>query len=75
MRTLIDIPDSQIKELTRISKVEKRSRASLIREAVGVLLELRKKKRKKSAIEAGFGLWGDYAIDGVEYQRKIRSEW
>jgi hypothetical protein len=72
-RYLVDLTEKQRVALDRLGKREKRSRAALIREAVDVLLASRKKKR--SALEAGFGLWGDRAIDGVEYQRKIRSEW
>lgn len=71
MRTLIDLPPDDMKELTRRSKAEKRSRASLIRDAVTEYL--RKPAPKKEV--PGFGLWKDYPIDGVEYQRKIRSEW
>jgi hypothetical protein len=26
-------------------------------------------------LEAAFGLWKDHAMDGVEYQRKLRAEW
>ena len=26
-------------------------------------------------LEAAFGLWKDHAVDGVEYQRKLRAEW
>ncbi|MBV9990498.1 MAG: ribbon-helix-helix protein, CopG family [Alphaproteobacteria bacterium] len=71
MRTLVDIPTNDMKELTRRSKAEKRSRASLIRDAISAYL----KKPSAEKEVPGFGLWKDYPIDGVEYQRKIRSEW
>jgi len=71
MRALVDIPDNDMKELTRRSRAEKRSRASLIRDAISAYL---KKPAPKKDVP-GFGLWKDYPIDGVEYQRKIRSEW
>jgi metal-responsive CopG/Arc/MetJ family transcriptional regulator len=71
MRTLIDIPDTQVKELARLSKAEKRSRAAIVRDAIADYLE----RRSASKEIPGFGLWKDYNIDGVEYQRKIRSEW
>ena len=71
MRTLIDIPESQIKELARVCKAEKRSRASIVRDAIKDYLE---KRSGKDPIP-GFGLWKGYGIDGLEYQRKIRSEW
>jgi metal-responsive CopG/Arc/MetJ family transcriptional regulator len=72
-RFLVDLTEKQKTALERLSAKEKRSRASLVREAIDVLVQSRKKK--KSALEATFGLWGDRAVDGVEYQRKIRSEW
>ncbi len=72
-RFLVDLTEKQKAALERLSAKEKRSRASLVREAIDVLVQSRKKK--KTALEAAFGLWGDRAIDGVEYQRKIRSEW
>lgn len=71
MRTLVDIPAEEMKELTRRSKAQKRSRASLIREAISIYL----KDPAPIKEVPGFGLWKDYPIDGVEYQRKIRSEW
>ncbi len=60
MRTLVDIPEKQLKALTRLSKSKKRSRAAIIREAVSAYLE----KEKPNAIDAAFGLWGDRAVDG-----------
>jgi metal-responsive CopG/Arc/MetJ family transcriptional regulator len=71
MRTLVDIPDSQVKELARLSKADKRSRASLIRDAIAAYIEKRTPRKEVP----GFGLWKDYPVDGVEYQRKLRSEW
>lgn len=71
MRILVDIPEKQLKALTRLSKAENSSRAAIIREALSAHLE----KKKPNAIEAAFGLWGDRAVDGLEYQRKLREEW
>ncbi len=73
MRTLIDIPEKELAELKRISVAEKRSRASIVRDAIKAYLDAHQKK--KTNIEAAFGLWGDRKIDGVDYQRKLRSEW
>ncbi|HEY0300444.1 MAG TPA: CopG family transcriptional regulator [Rhizomicrobium sp.] len=71
MRILVDIPEKQLKALTRLSKARKSSRAAIIREALSAHLE----KQKPNAIDAAFGLWGDRVIDGLEYQRKLREEW
>ena len=70
MRTLVDIPDKQLKALTRLSKAKKRSRAAIIREAVTTYLD----REKTDVIESAFGLWGDRVVDGLEYQRKLREE-
>lgn len=70
MRTLIDIPDRQIKRLTAICETEKVSRAEIIRQAISSFLE----KKKTGAVEA-FGLWKGREVDGLAYQEQVRSEW
>ncbi len=71
MRTLVDIPDEELEELTTISKARNVSRASLLRCAVSEFL----KREKRDTLEDAFGMWADRNIDGLEYQLKIRSEW
>ena len=71
MRTLVDIPEVQLKQLTQISAERKISRAAVIREAIASYVAKKPGGRKPSA----FGLWGNRKIDGLEYQRKLRSEW
>ncbi|MFN3720759.1 MAG: CopG family transcriptional regulator [Rhizobium rhizophilum] len=70
MRTLVDIPDAQIEALDKLAAAKQVSRASLIREAVGELLD----RQKDDAVRSGFGLWGN-AEDGLAVQRRLRSEW
>ncbi|MDD2741896.1 MAG: ribbon-helix-helix domain-containing protein [Rhodocyclaceae bacterium] len=70
MRTLIDIPDRQIKDLAAICKTENVSRAEVIRRAIAAYLE----KQTPIAVEA-FGLWKQHKIDGLTYQEQARSEW
>jgi predicted transcriptional regulator len=71
MRALVDIDDSHIRELDRLAKDQKRSRAAVIREAVADYLD----KRAQKTAEDAFGLWGKRKIDGLAYQEKVRSEW
>lgn len=71
MRALIDIDEKQIRELDRLAKNQKRSRASVIREAVSDYLDSKAAAAGKDA----FGLWGQSKIDGMAYQDKIRGEW
>jgi hypothetical protein len=70
MRTLVDIPESELEQLTVLSRSRKVSRAELIRQAVtGFLSE------NKAGLENSFGLWKKRAVDGVEYQEQLRREW
>lgn len=72
MRTIIDIPDNHAAALADISATTGLSRNALIRDAVNLLLEQRRKT--SAAMEDCFGLWKN-RTDGIAYQRKIRSEW
>ena len=71
MRTLVDIPENELQQLTRLSKAKKVSRAHLVRCAVSEYL----KQQKQDTLDAAFGMWADRGIDGLEYQLRIRSEW
>jgi len=71
MRALVDIEEEQIRDLDRLAKEQKRSRAALIREAVADYLA----KRNRQAVEDAFGLWGQRTTDGLAYQEKVRGEW
>ena len=71
MRTLVDLGEAQLQALDELAKKEKRSRAALIRRAIDEYLT---KQRSKQEGEA-FGLWGKHKVDGLAYQKKVRSEW
>lgn len=71
MRTLIDLDEKLVRDLDAIAAQAKRSRASLVREAVSEFLQKARKGDEKDA----FGLWSKRKIDGLEYQRKLRAEW
>jgi metal-responsive CopG/Arc/MetJ family transcriptional regulator len=77
MRTIIDLTDEQLAALKRLCEREKISRAEAVRRAVDKLLEEQEnaKSERKAALDAAFGAWKHRDIDGLEYQRKIRSEW
>jgi predicted transcriptional regulator len=74
MRTLVDIPDADIKKLDALATREKRSRAAAIRDAVKLYLV--HKSDTKDWIERGYGYWAGRADigDGVEYQRAMRED-
>ncbi|HLI64746.1 MAG TPA: CopG family transcriptional regulator [Caulobacteraceae bacterium] len=71
MRTLIDLPDADIKALDALAERRRVSRAKLVREAVGALLA---EDAENSVVEA-FGLWRDEPVSALEHQRRLRSEW
>lgn len=70
MRTLVDIPERLIDELTLICASKQVSRAEIIRQAIVAYLA----QNKPATVDA-FGIWKNKGIDGVTYQKKARSEW
>ena len=75
MRTIVDLPQSQIDALAELSAREGLSRAELIRRAVASFLEANAPQQEKA-----FGLWAGLsenglAEDGLAYQQRLRSEW
>lgn len=71
MRTLVDIPDEDIKLISKVVKKRSISRAEFVRRAIDAALAPYRKKMEHKA----FGLWADLAEDGLEYQERLRSEW
>lgn len=71
MRTLVDIPDADIRRLDELAAQAHRSRAAEIRDAIGKHIRT---KVDRSWIDEGAGYWKDRADigDGVDYQRAIR---
>ena len=71
MRTLIDLPDSQVAALAALCDRLKQSRAAVVRAAIAEYLA----RHQQEACRDAFGLWGADTPDGIEYQRKVRAEW
>jgi metal-responsive CopG/Arc/MetJ family transcriptional regulator len=70
MRTLVDIPEPQVRALDEMSRKEKRSRASLVRQAIEDYLA----KRGGSCEDDAFGILRG-GEDGLAYQKRMREEW
>jgi metal-responsive CopG/Arc/MetJ family transcriptional regulator len=70
-RILIDLSDTQIEELTTLAQRERRPRAAIIREAIGAYLSDGRQAQASNV----FGLWKHRGIDGLRYQKELRSEW
>jgi metal-responsive CopG/Arc/MetJ family transcriptional regulator len=70
MRTLVDLPETELEQLNALSRERRVSRAELIRRAVAGYLE-----QNRTGLEETFGLWKKKAVDGVKYQERLRGEW
>jgi len=78
MRTIIEIPDEQLKPLDLLCKGEGVSRAEFLRRMISNALKNKKNEKKQSLRDhPAFGMFKgtDTFGDGLEYQRKIRAEW
>lgn len=75
MRTLIDISEAQLQQLTQLSKDRKVSRAHLLRCAVARYLHEEVNQSRKDTLGELAGVWADRDIDGLEYQLAMRAEW
>ena len=71
MRTLVDIPDGDLKKLQSLSKTRKVSRAQLVRCAISEYV----KREQGDSLNQLAGIWADRNIDGLEYQMAMREEW
>jgi hypothetical protein len=70
MRTIVEIPDEELRELTEICQREGISRAEAVRRAIRDYIA-----QDEAAFDEAFGSWKEHAEDGVELQRRLRAEW
>jgi Ribbon-helix-helix protein, copG family len=70
MRTIIDLPERDVKNLTELGRERGMSRAEVIRQAIKVFLIFHQASR-----DGAFGLWRKRSEDGLRYQRAVRAEW
>lgn len=71
MRTIVDLPASQVESLDEWCRREGVSRAEAVRRAVAEHL----RKHDTAGAERAFGLWRSHPDDGLSYQDRIRGEW
>lgn len=71
MRTLVDIPDRQIRALAELCDKVNQPRAAVIRAAIDEYLA----RHTPGARDDAFGLWDARTPDGVALQRGLRDEW
>lgn len=71
MRTLVDIPEEDLKLLNGVVKTLDISRAEFVRRAISKSLE----PHRRSQGQDVFGLWSSRRVDGRKYQERMREEW
>jgi metal-responsive CopG/Arc/MetJ family transcriptional regulator len=71
MRILVDVPESELELLDRVTERRAVSRAEFIRQAIRASLTPYRKKMNHAA----FGAWSDVKEDGLAYQERMRQEW
>ncbi len=77
MQTTISLPEIQLKQLRDLATDKKISESHLIQQIISKWLEQQPKVEVNQNIRKGFGLWQDNAdvVDGLSYQKQLRSEW
>ena len=77
MRTIVDLPQSQIEALDAHAKSKGISRAAAVRESVAAYIPAKTKEKSRSLRDHPF--FGSEkrpeGLDSVEYCRKLRAEW
>jgi len=71
MRILVDIPQTDLELLDKVSKRRAVSRAEFIRQAIHTSLTPYRQKMDNTA----FGAWSLCQDDGLDYQERMRAEW
>ena len=71
MRTLIDIPEEDLKLLNQVAKKLSISRAEFVRRSVAASLA----PHRQMINHAAFGAWSGFPEDGRAYQERMRAEW
>ena len=72
-RTIITLPDEDKAWLEEYSKAHGISMAEGVRNALRLLRENKQRDTYRALVEQTRGIW--IQGDGLEYQRKLRSEW
>jgi metal-responsive CopG/Arc/MetJ family transcriptional regulator len=72
MRTIVEIPVTQIRALKALCKRERISRAEAIRRAVAQMLS--DENPSEDDLEEAFGVWRDKPREGRRYVEKLRGE-
>ena len=69
-RTIIDIPDEQLREINRVCRALKISRAEAVRRGVNAFLE-----HNQTVEENGYGLWRGAETEARGLLATIQAKW
>lgn len=72
MRTIVDLRERQLLELSEICARDKISRAEAIRKAIDWFA---KSILPEDSGRAAFGIWKDRSLDSLKYVDELRNEW
>ncbi len=75
MRTIIEIEEEKLEALTLLAKEKHMSRAALIRQAINSLLKTSLKQHQAMETDVFGILKGPLKVEGLTFQKKLRSEW
>lgn len=73
MRTIIEIPEEQLRALDAWRRLRGMTRAEAVRRAIAGLL--RDADEVRTAVDSAFGLWRGRDLDGLAEQDRLRAEW
>ena len=71
MRTIIDLPEEQVRGLAALCEAQGISRAEAVRRAVARLLAEEQRPGRGQA----FGAWRHKKIDSTRFVQAVRDEW
>jgi metal-responsive CopG/Arc/MetJ family transcriptional regulator len=75
MRTIIEIPETDVALLDKMSKKADCSRAAIIRNAIKEYIDKNKELHTETVFSRAFGIWKDSPVNALDYEDKIRKEW
>ncbi len=75
VRTLISLPDKDLRKLDILAHKTKKSRAQVVREAVSVYLKQNEPRNWEEMVRSAAGILKDKIKDTDAYLEKLRSEW
>lgn len=75
MRTIIELTETQLEQLTTYCQKEGVSRAEAVRRAVDILLQQHNVSHSSDLKQKMFGVWKDNTSIDNCYQQQLREEW